>query len=76
MREIKFRGKDKENGKWRIGDLLTMEQFVAQEEGKYYIGDYETSGSFWVETESIGQFTGLHDKKGKEIYERRYSKNK
>lgn len=69
MREIKFRGKDKINGKWHIGDLMTMQHFVAGEEGNYQISDFERSVVYEVEPKTIGQFTGVYDKNGKEIYE-------
>lgn len=66
-------GKDKENGKWRIGDLIRMEYFVAGEDGKIYIGDFERSIPYEVLPETTGQFTGLYDKNKVPIYERRYS---
>ena len=56
MREIKFRGKNLDG--WFIGNLI-KEKYTT----RYFI-DYEP-----VETESIGQYTGLKDKNGKEIYE-------
>lgn len=57
MRQIKFRGKRLDNGEWVYGNL-----------SQYGDGSFGING-VPVETDSVGQFTGLLDRNGKGIYE-------
>ena len=66
MRTIKFRGLRTDGKGWVYGGYF---QHTPDEDGfRYYIFDFN-EGAVEVIPESVGQFTGLHDKNGKEIYE-------
>lgn len=65
-REILFRGKQKDNGEWKYGDLLTPTDFM----DIWEISENKGMGDrFEVEPETVGQFTGICDKNGKKIFE-------
>ena len=65
MKTIKFRGLRIDGKGWVYGGYF---QHTPDEDGvRYYIFDFN-EGAVEVIPESVGQFTGLHDKNGKEIY--------
>lgn len=79
MRTIEFRGLTKYTKEWVFGDLI---HGVGAKEGRMYIlpriinvayvktkaKPHEIDG-YEIDPETVGQFTGLHDKNGVKIFE-------
>ena len=69
MRTIKFRGKTRENGKWYYGSLVYSDEINAAIYFQTGRGLVKTMDWVYVKPETVGQFTGLYDYNGAEIYE-------
>lgn len=74
MREIKFKGKRKDNNEFIIGSLSITYDDKARITGKDDLNRINSKGfpvlmSVEVEKETVCQYTGKKDSKGQEIYE-------
>lgn len=78
MREIVFRGKRRDTGKWVEGYFVhckseweeeRVAEIIPPETDRIYRGEYDLYDVHEVDPDTVGQFTGLTDKNGTRIFE-------
>lgn len=70
IRDIEFRAKRLDNDVWEYGDLISNSaSYMPLIKPKFVGVDKRSYEPIAVQPYTIGQFTGLYDKKGCEIYE-------
>jgi len=75
MREILFRGRRCCDKRWVYGNLIYSKQGtpyiypseVIEQDGHHL--QFDTDEAWWVDPETIGEYTGLLDKNGAKIFE-------
>lgn len=67
-RKIKFRGKNIHTGEWLYGDYHREGKTHYITKSDQYLREYAPI-EFIVDEKTVGQFTGMLDRTGKEIYE-------
>lgn len=67
-REILFRGWNKKNKRWLYGYYVVNggEHFIAPDE---FVNPLDTYEDYVIDADTVGQYTGLKDAKGKRIFE-------
>ena len=73
-RQVEFRGKLSHSGEWVLGSLLKIDSkyHIVTESDMYEDGHHicqESDTPTWVDSDTVGEFTGMRDRHGKKVFE-------